>query len=129
MNLTASTGPVFGLRGNGLARTGPAEPAPQWIAVVLHPQISRTIKDSSLRAWMGTPHMGCSRMRKKTEPISVILEFVRLGPLIRVSAIEPESLTEVVLQGPAAAGEAALRRAVLRKLAYVLRRRRSAPSR
>lgn len=67
-------------------------------------------------------------MRKEVEPSGVILEFVRLGPLIRVSAMDPVSLTEVVLQGPAAAGEAALRHAVLQKLAYVLRRRRSAGS-
>jgi hypothetical protein len=53
----------------------------------------------------------------------VIVEFVRLGPLVRVSAMDPESLTEVVLQGPASAGEPALRQAVLRKLAYVLARR------
>jgi hypothetical protein len=66
-------------------------------------------------------------MRKEVEPSGVILEFVRVGPLIRVSAIDPESLTEVVLQGPAAAGEAALRRAVLQKLAYVLGRRTKAP--
>ena len=52
----------------------------------------------------------------------VIIEFVRLGALIRVSALDPASLVEVVLQGPAAAGEAALRRAVLRKLDYVLAR-------
>ncbi len=66
-------------------------------------------------------------MRKDVEPSGVILQFVRLGPLIRVSAMEPESLIEVVLQGPAAAGEAALRRAVLQKLAYVLARRARAP--
>ena len=65
-------------------------------------------------------------MRKEIEPGSVIVEFVRLGRLVRVSAMDPESLTEVVLQGPAAAGEAALRRAVLRKLAYVLQRRPAA---
>ncbi len=64
-------------------------------------------------------------MRREAEPDGVIVEFVRLGRLVRVSAIEFESLTEVVLQGPAAAGEAALRRAVLRKLGYVLERRRS----
>ena len=52
----------------------------------------------------------------------VIVEFVRLGALVRVSALDVASLTEVVLQGPAAAGEAALRRAVLRKLAYALAR-------
>ncbi len=68
-------------------------------------------------------------MRREVEPSGVILEFVRLGPLIRVSAMEPESLTEVMLQGPAGAGEAALRRAVLQKLAYVLERRRSAAAR
>jgi Domain of unknown function (DUF6898) len=65
-------------------------------------------------------------MGKEIEPDGVIIEFVRLGRLIRVSAMEPDSLTEVVLQGPAAAGEAALRRAVLRKLAYVLERRAAA---
>lgn len=67
-------------------------------------------------------------MPREVEPTGVILEFVRLGPLTRVSAMEPESLTEVVLQGPASAGEAALRRAVLQKLAYVLKRRRFAGS-
>jgi hypothetical protein len=63
------------------------------------------------------------------DPNEVILEFVRLGALVRVSAIDPASLTEVVLQGPAAAGEAALRRAALRKLAYVLARRGGRPRR
>jgi hypothetical protein len=65
-------------------------------------------------------------MGEEIEPDGVILEFVRLGPLIRVSAMDPRSLTEVVLQAPAAAGEAVLRRAALQKLAYVLRRRRPA---
>jgi hypothetical protein len=61
-------------------------------------------------------------MVEELERGDVILEFVRLGALIRVSAMDVASLTEVVLQGPAAAGEAALRRAVLRKLAYALAR-------
>ena len=64
-------------------------------------------------------------MVDEADPDGVILEFVRLGALVRVSAMDPASLTEVVLQGPAAAGEAALRRAVLQKLAYVLARRRA----
>lgn len=38
--------------------------------------------------------------------------------------MEPETLTEVVIQGPATAGEAALRRAVLRKLDHTLERQR-----
>ena len=49
-------------------------------------------------------------------PGEVILEFVQIGALIRASAMEPKSLTEVVIFGPASAGEAVLRRAVLRKL-------------
>ena len=53
-------------------------------------------------------------------PGEVILEFVQIGALIRASAMEPKSLTEVVIFGPASAGEAVLRRAVLRKLKYVL---------
>lgn len=59
-------------------------------------------------------------MQRAIDLDEVILEFVRVGPLIRVSAMEPKTLTEVVSYGPAHAGEAALRRIVLRKLEYVL---------
>jgi hypothetical protein len=59
------------------------------------------------------------------DPGEVILEFIQIGALIRASAIESKSLTEVVIYGPASAGEAALRRVVLRKLDYVLARRRA----
>jgi hypothetical protein len=61
-------------------------------------------------------------MRNGIEAGEVIFEFVRIGGLIRVSAMEPKSLTQVVIYGPASAGEANLRHAVLRKLAYILRR-------
>ena len=61
-------------------------------------------------------------MRDDIDPDEVILEFVQIGALIRVSAMEPNSLTEVVIYGPASASEAALRRVVLRKLDYVLGR-------
>jgi GTP-binding protein EngB required for normal cell division len=43
--------------------------------------------------------------------------------------MEPKSLVEVVIYGPASAGEATLRRAVLRKLDYVLARQSSRPGR
>jgi hypothetical protein len=72
--------------------------------------------------------MSCDRgaqMVDDAERGAVIIEFVRLGALVRVSALDPESLVEVTLQGPAAAGEAALRQAVLRKLDYVLARRKA----
>jgi hypothetical protein len=61
-------------------------------------------------------------MPNQIDPGDVILEFVQIGALIRVSAMEPKSLTEVVIYGPASAGEAALRRTVLCKLDYALAR-------
>lgn len=61
--------------------------------------------------------------RQEVDQTDVIVEFVRIGALVRVSAMEPISLTEVVIQGPATAGEAALRRTALRKLAHVLNRK------
>ena len=61
-------------------------------------------------------------MPNEIDPGEVILEFVPIGALIRVSAMEPKSLTEVVIYGPASANEAALRRTVLCKLGYILAR-------
>ena len=61
-------------------------------------------------------------MPNEIDPGEIILEFVPVGALIRVSAMEPKSLTKVVIYGPASAGEAALRRTVLCKLDYVLAR-------
>ena len=62
-------------------------------------------------------------MPNEIDPGAVVLEFARIGALIRVSAMERKSLTEVVIYGPASAGEAALRRTVLCKLDAVLARR------
>jgi hypothetical protein len=62
-------------------------------------------------------------MHNDIDPGEVILEFAQIGALMRVSAMEPKSLTEVVIYGPASAGEAALRRVVLRKLDHTLGRR------
>ena len=64
-------------------------------------------------------------MAKEIDPGEVILEFVQVGALVRVSAMEPKSLTEVVIYGPASAGEAALRRTVLCKLDFALARERT----
>ncbi len=58
----------------------------------------------------------------------VLLEFQRVGNVVRVSAIDPASNTEVVVQGPAEYGEATLRRTALAKLNYVLRKKRAAES-
>ena len=56
----------------------------------------------------------------------VIIEFYRLGAYVKVSAVDPETLTEVCIVGAPSAGEAALARAAVSKLAYVLDRKRGA---
>jgi hypothetical protein len=53
----------------------------------------------------------------------VLLEFHQIGAVVKVSAVDPVSLTEVCISGPASAGEAALGQAAIRKLRYVLARR------
>jgi hypothetical protein len=60
-------------------------------------------------------------MRRSVDPDEVILEFVRIGAVVRVSAMHPPSLTEVVVQGPVTAGPQALERLALDKLAWRLR--------
>lgn len=57
---------------------------------------------------------------------SVIVEFHSVGTYVKVSALDPETLVEVSIVGDPSAGEAALQRAVLRKLEYVLERRKPA---
>ena len=55
-------------------------------------------------------------------PREVIIEFHRVGAYVKVSAVDPESLTEVVIVGDPAAGENALKNAAIRKLDYVMNR-------
>ena len=52
----------------------------------------------------------------------VLIEFHQVGAYIKVSAVDPDTLTEVSIVGDPAAGQAALERAALRKLEYVLER-------
>ena len=56
----------------------------------------------------------------------VLLEFRRVGNAVKATALDPETLTEVSVVGPAAGGQEMLRRTVLAKLEYVLRRNASA---
>ncbi len=53
-----------------------------------------------------------------------LIEFVRIGAYVKVSAVDPETLTEVSIVGDPLAGEAALEQAAVRKLTYVLERKR-----
>ncbi|RMD64956.1 MAG: hypothetical protein D6826_01245 [Alphaproteobacteria bacterium] len=58
-----------------------------------------------------------------SEPRDVIIEFYRVGAYVKVSAVDPATLTEVSIVGAPEAGEAALKQAAVRKLHYVLARR------
>ena len=50
----------------------------------------------------------------------VILEIMRVGAYLKVSAIDPVSLIEVSVMGPSSGGIELARRAAVRKLRYVL---------
>jgi hypothetical protein len=56
----------------------------------------------------------------------VLLEFHQVGAVVKVSAVDPVTLVEVSISGPASAGEAVLGQAAIRKLRYVLARRNAA---
>lgn len=53
---------------------------------------------------------------------NVIIEFRQVGAYVKVSAMDPDTLTEVSLVGDPLAGEHVLRRNAIRKLNYVLGR-------
>ncbi len=58
----------------------------------------------------------------------IIIEFYPVGAYVKVSAVDPATLTEVSIVGDPARGEEALTQAAVRKLEYVLNRRgRPAP--
>lgn len=58
-----------------------------------------------------------------TSPAGVLIEFRPVGAYVKVSAVDPATLTEVSIVGDPAAGEDALRKAAVRKLEFVLARR------
>jgi hypothetical protein len=56
-----------------------------------------------------------------------IIEFHRIGNAVKVSAMDPRTLTEVSIMGAPGAGEAELSRLAVRKLEYVLAKRAGKP--
>ena len=63
---------------------------------------------------------------KDIERGEVLIEFRRVGKAIQVNAIDPETAIEVSLVGDPKAGREVLKRAAVRKLAYVIAKRRRA---
>ncbi len=55
----------------------------------------------------------------------VILEFIQMGAYVKVSAIDPVTGLEVSIVGDPARGEAALRQTAIRKLHYVMAKRKN----
>jgi len=55
----------------------------------------------------------------------VIFEFISVGAYVKVSAIDPATGIEASIVGDPASGETALRRAALRKLQYVIEKRKT----
>lgn len=53
----------------------------------------------------------------------VLFEFIRIGSIIKVAAIDPETGIEAVIQGPANMPQALLQKTAARKLDYVLAKR------
>lgn len=53
----------------------------------------------------------------------VIFEFTPVGNLMKVTAMDSESLTEITIQCPLYAGEAVFKRNALQRLGYVLRKK------
>lgn len=61
-------------------------------------------------------------MTEKLQGREVIFEFRPVGNIMRVTAMDTETMTEVVIQGPINAGEATLKKNALLRLEFVLRR-------
>lgn len=54
----------------------------------------------------------------------ILIEIQQIGNAVKVAAIDPETLIEVSIVGSPSAGEEALKRAAVRKLAFVLKKSR-----
>jgi len=53
----------------------------------------------------------------------VIFEFRQFGHIMKVTAMDTKSLTEVTIQCPISAGEAAFKANALKRLEYVLKKK------
>lgn len=60
-----------------------------------------------------------------SERRDVIFELLRVGHALKVSAVDPATGTEVSIVGDPAVGESALKRLAMRKLEYMLARRKT----
>lgn len=53
----------------------------------------------------------------------IILEFHPIGNVVKVSAMDVKTMTEISIQGPVTASEATLKLNALRRLEYVMKKK------
>ena len=53
----------------------------------------------------------------------VIVELFNVGQIVKATAMDVKSLTEVSIQGPKSAGEVVLKQNALKRLEYVLKKK------
>lgn len=54
----------------------------------------------------------------------VLIEMARMGSIMRVTAVDAATGTEVVIQGPANASQKELQKVAIAKLNYVMKRKK-----
>ncbi|MBI1272861.1 MAG: hypothetical protein GC131_02100 [Alphaproteobacteria bacterium] len=54
----------------------------------------------------------------------ILIEFKKVGRIMKVSAIDPATGTEVCIQGPASASKKLLQETAIKKLIYVMNKER-----
>ena len=64
----------------------------------------------------------------KSGEAEFLIEYLIVGQSVKVSAVDPVTLTEVSIVGPVSAGRTELQRNAVRKLKYVLTRNAAKPS-
>ena len=62
-------------------------------------------------------------VRDSLQGREIIIEYAQVGTIMKVSALDAESLTEISIQGPVSAGQEVLKRNAVRRLEYVLRKK------
>ena len=53
----------------------------------------------------------------------IIVEFYPVGNVVKVSAMDTQSLTEISIPGPVSAGEETLKRNAIKRLEYVMKKK------
>ena len=53
----------------------------------------------------------------------IIIEYHPVGQIVKVSAMDVTTLTEVFIQGPKSAGQEILKRNAMKRLEYVLKKK------